>query len=55
MGTNSTTPSPELSRGHWVIDGTGWSFMSILYDTTNIQHKNIILNPANIVMFEYTN
>ena len=55
MATNSTSINPELTKGHWIIDGTGWSFQSILYDTTNIQHKNIILNPANIVMFEYTN
>ena len=55
MATNSTSVNPELTKGHWIIDGTGWSFQSILYDTTNIQHKNIILNPANIVMFEYTN
>lgn len=29
--------------------------MGIVYDTTNIRHKNIILDPANIVLFEYTN
>ena len=55
MATNSTSVNPELTKGHWIIDGTGWSFMSVLYDTTNIKHKNITLNPANIVMFEYTN
>lgn len=26
-----------------------------MFDTTNIKHKNIILDPANIVLFEYTN
>ena len=55
MGTNSTTPHPYLSTGHWIIDGTGWSFSAIVYDTTNIDHKNIVLDPANIKLFEYTN
>ena len=55
MASNSTTPSPEMSTGHWVIDGTGWSFQAVVYDTTNLQHKNIILDPANISLFEYTN
>ena len=55
MGTNSTTPNPELTQGHWVIDGTGWSFNAIVYDTTKLQHKNIILDPSNIALFEYTN
>ena len=27
----------------------------MLYDTTNIDHKNIVFNPANISLFEYTN
>ena len=49
------SPAPELSQGHWVIDGTGWSFKAVVYDTTNIQHKNIILDPANLCLFEYTN
>ena len=51
----STTKNPSLSYGHWIIDGTGWSFQAILYDTTAIQHKNIILDTANIELFEYTN
>lgn len=55
MAEGNPTPNPELSTGHWIIDGTGWSFEAILYDTTNIQHKNIILDPAHIAMFEYTN
>ena len=55
MGQAQTTPNPELIQGHWVIDGTGWSFQATIYDTTNIQMKNIILNPANLVLFEYTN
>ena len=55
MGTNSTTPNPELSQGHWVIDGTGWSFQAVVFDTTNLKHKNIALDPANLVLFEYTN
>lgn len=41
--------------GHWIIDGTGWSFSAIVYDTTNLNQKNIILDPANIKLFEYTN
>ena len=41
--------------GHWIIDGTGWSFMATIYDTTNLKHKNLVLDPANIAMFEYTN
>lgn len=49
------SPAPELSKGHWIIDGTGWSFKAAVYDTTNIKHKNIILDPANLVLFEYTN
>lgn len=52
---NITTADPNLVTGHWIIDGTGWSFSAIIYDTTNIKHKNIILNPANIKLFEYTN
>ena len=55
MAQENQTPSPELSQGHWVIDGTGWSFQCIVFDTTNIKHKNIILDPANICLFEYTN
>lgn len=55
MAQAQTTPNPELSQGHWVIDGTGWSFQATVYDTTNIKHKNIILNPANVALFEYTN
>ena len=55
MAQAQTTPNPEMVQGHWVIDGTGWSFQAIVYDTTNIQHKNIILNPSNLVLFEYTN
>lgn len=55
MAQAQTTPNPELIQGHWIIDGTGWSYQAIVYDTTNIQHKNIILNPSNIVLFEYTN
>ena len=55
MAEQHTTPNLELSQGHWVIDGTGWSFQSWVYDTTNIQHKNIGLNNANISLFEYTN
>ena len=27
----------------------------MLFDTTNIDHKNIVFNPANISLFEYTN
>ena len=27
----------------------------MVYDTTNLKHKNVLLDPANIVMFEYTN
>lgn len=49
------TQAPELVKGHWVIDGTGWSFQATIYDTTNLKMKNIILNPANLVLFEYTN
>lgn len=49
------TPNPELALGHWVIDGTGWSFQAILYDTTNIKHKNFILDTSHIQLFEYTN
>ena len=55
MATNSTTPNPALSQGHWIIDGTGWSFQAVVYDTTNLKHKNIILDTANISLFEYTN
>lgn len=55
MGTNSTTPSPELSKNHWIIDGAGWSFQAVVYDTTNLKHKNVMLDNANLVMFEYTN
>lgn len=55
MAQAQTTPNPEMSQGHWIIDGTGWSFQATIFDTTNIQHKNIILNPANVVLFEYTN
>lgn len=55
MATFSTTPNPELIQGHWVIDGTGWSFQAILFDTTKIQHKNIIFNTSNVKLFEYTN
>lgn len=29
--------------------------MATVYDTTNIKHKNTILDPSNIVLFEYTN
>lgn len=53
--TNSTSANPELSQGHWVIDGTGWSFQGILFDTTTERHRNIILDPANVQLFEYTN
>jgi hypothetical protein len=53
--TSSSTPDPSLSQGHWIIDGRGWSFSGIIYDTTAIQHKNMILDPANIKLFEYTN
>ena len=49
------SPAPELQKFHWIIDGTGWSFMAPVHDTTNIKHKNIILEPGNIVLFEYTN
>ena len=38
-----------------MIDGTGWSFNATVYDTTVIQHKNILLDPAHVVLFEYTN
>ena len=55
MASVSVTPNPELSKGHWIIDGTGWSFSAILYDTTNLQHKNVILDTAHISLFEYTN
>ena len=55
MSTNSTTPNPEMSKGHWVIDGTGWSFQAILFDTTKTKLKNIIFDPSNICLFEYTN
>ena len=55
MAEQGNSPAPELSQGHWVIDGTGWSFKVIIYDTTNIKHKNIILDPANLCLFEYTN
>ena len=55
MAERGNTAAPELIQGHWVIDGTGWSFKAVLYDTTNAKHKNIILNPANLVLFEYTN
>lgn len=55
MGTNSTSTNPEMSKGHWVIDGHGWSFQVNVYDTTAIQHKNIMLDNANIQLFEYTN
>ena len=55
MAENTATPPPELVKGHWVIDGRGWSYMAILYDTTNIDHKNIPLDQSHIVMFEYTN
>ena len=55
MATNSTTPNPELIRGHWVIDGTGWSFQATIFDTTVIQHKNITLDCSNVQLFEYTN
>ena len=55
MAETNMTPNPELSIGHWVIDGTGWSYKATLYDTTNIKHKNIVLNPAFISLFEYTN
>lgn len=44
-----------MVTGHWVIDGTGWSFMATIFDTTNIQHKNIILDPSYICLFEYSN
>lgn len=55
MSTNSTTPRLEQSKTHWVIDGTGWSFQAVVFDTTAIKHKNIILDNANIKLFEYTN
>mgnify|MGYP003291812718 CR=1 FL=1 len=55
MSTNSTTPNLELNMHHWVVDGTGWSFSAVLFDTTKIQHKNVILDNANIALFEYTN
>lgn len=55
MAENSTTPPPQKSQGHWIVDGTGWSFQASIQDTTNIDHKNIIFDTANIVMFEYTN
>ena len=55
MAENTSTPPPQLVEGHWIIDGTGWSYMAVLYDTTNIDHKNIPLDPSHIVMFEYTN
>ena len=55
MSTNSTSTNPEMSKGHWVIDGHGWSFQAIVYDTTSIQHKNVMLDNANIQLFEYTN
>ena len=53
--TYSQTPSLVLSQGHWIVDGTGWTFQAVLFDTTKIEHKKIILDPANIVLFEYTN
>ena len=55
MAVEHTTPNPEMSQGHWIIDGTGWSFKAVIYDTTNLKHKNIILDPANVCLFEYTN
>lgn len=48
-------PHPEMTKGHWMIDGTGWSFQATLYDTTSIQHKNYVLDPSRIKLFEYTN
>ena len=53
--TYSQTPSLVLSQGHWIVDGTGWTFQSVLIDTTAIKHKPLILDCANVVLFEYTN
>ena len=53
--TQSETLNPQLSYGHWIVDGTGWSFFGALYDTTNIKHKTYILDPKDVVLFEYTN
>ena len=55
MADKGKMPNPELSYGHWIIDGTGWSFQAVVYDTTNINHKNVVLDPANLSLFEYTN
>ena len=49
------SPNPELATGHWIIDGTGWSFQAVVYDTTNIKHRNVILDPSHVALFEYTN
>ena len=55
MGQEGQMPNPELVQGHWIIDGTGWSFQAVIYDTTNINMKNIVLDPSYIQLFEYTN
>lgn len=55
MASFTTTPNPEMVTGHWIIDGTGWSFQAVVYDTTSQKHKNIILDPSHLKLFEYTN